>query len=326
MNDAIANNCRTLERPRSLERDSRSNSTYARFVIRPLERGFGTTLGNGLRRVLLSTLQGAALRTVRFDGVVPETDTIPGVVEDVTDLALNFKGVLVASAEPTTGRLDRAAKNSSVVVRAGDLQLDGGARVLNPHHVLGTLAEGGSLQATVTVGTGRGYVPADTPRGADGTITLDALFSPIQKVRYQVTNARKGQRTDYDKLTLEIWTDGSVRPEDALVYAARVLREQMQVFINFEEDPESLDSYAGGSSEWPEALYLAVGDLELSVRSANCLKNANIEYLWQLVDKSEAEMLKIKNLGRKSLNEIKDLLVEHKLTMGMDLTGFPKDR
>jgi DNA-directed RNA polymerase subunit alpha len=326
--EAISNNWRTLERPRSVERASRSNESYGKFVIRPLERGFGTTLGNGLRRILLSTLQGAAVRTVSFEGVREDTETIHGVVEDLTDLQLNFKGVRfrTASSEPLTGTVRRsAAVGQTAQVTAGDLEFDGPIEVLNPDHVLGTVTEGGTLAARVTVEMGAGYSAADQRGPAEeGSFVLDALHSPVQKVRYIVTDARKGQRTDYDRLTLEVWTDGSVRPEDALTWAAKVFREQVQVFINFEEEPEPIEFEDEGSSDWPTELGLPVSELELSVRSANCLKNANIEFVHQLVERSEAEMLKIKNLGRKSLNEIKDLMNDYGLSLGMDLTGYSR--
>ncbi len=328
MIEAITNNWRTLERPRSVEL-SRSNATYGKFVIRPLERGFGTTLGNGLRRILLSTLQGAAIRTVRFEGVRADTETISGVVEDLTDLQLNFKGVRFRTSanETLTGTVSRsAAAGETAVVTAGDLVFEGPIEVLNPDHVLGTVTEGGTLSATVTVEMGAGYAAADAQAPApEGTFTLDALHSPVQKVRYIVTNARKGQRTDYDRLTLEVWTDGSVRPEDALTWAARVYREQIQIFINFAEEAEPVQFEDEASSDWPSELGLPVSELELSVRSANCLKNANIEYVSQLVERTEAEMLKSKNLGRKSLNEIKDLMSDYGLALGMDLTGYQRN-
>ncbi len=329
MIEAISNNWRTLERPRAVERASRSNNRHGKFVIRPLERGFGTTLGNGLRRILLSTLQGAAIRTVRFTGLPEGADTIVGVVEDITDLQLNFKGVRfrTTATEPIAGRVKKtAAVGETVQVVAGDIEFDGDIQVLNPEHVLGTVTEGGTLAAEIRVEMGSGYNGAtNAPSTEPGTFTLDALHSPVEKVRYVVTNARKGQRTDYDRLALEIWTDGSVRPEDALTWSARIFREQMQVFIDFEEEPEPVAFEEAGHSDFPPELSLPVGELELSVRSANCLKNANIEYVWQLVEKSEAEMLKIKNLGRKSLNEIKDLMTDCGLQMGMDLTGFNKN-
>ena len=332
MSENIAANWRGLIKPRRVERDNRSTSTYGKFVVRPLERGYGTTLGNSLRRILLSSLQGAAVTSAKIEGVLHEFSSIPGVVEDVTDIILNIKGVRIrtSSGETFTGRIDKSgAPGDTVVVRASDLTFDAEAEVLNPDHPIATLTESGRFVAEVSVSMGRGYVPGTRSGVEDqpiGTIPVDALHSPIRKVKYTVTNARVGQRTDYDKLTLEVWTDGSVKPVDAVAYAAKILKEQVQVFINFTEEPEPVDDQDDDREEINENLYKRVDELELSVRSANCLQNAGIEYIWQLVEKSEAEMLKTKNFGRKSLNEIKDILQHLGLSLGMKLNNFPKQR
>ena len=330
MQDVVANNWRALIKPRRLERDSKSNETYGKFVIRPLERGFGITIGNAIRRILLSSLQGAAITTVKVEGVLHEFSAIPGVVEDVTDIVLNLKGVRIRmnSSEPIKARIERdGAPGQTVHVTANDIHFEGDAKVLNPDHPIATLTEAGRLVCEMTVAMGKGYVPGTIEKGQEipiGTIPVDALHSPIQKVRYTVTNARVGQRTDYDKLTIEVWTDGSVVPEDALAFSAKILKEQVQIFVNFTEEEEPTMAEDATVEEWPEALFKRVDELELSVRSANCLQNAGIEYIWQLVEKSEAEMLKTKNFGRKSLNEIKDILAELGLHLNMKLHNFPK--
>jgi DNA-directed RNA polymerase subunit alpha len=330
MQDVVANNWRALIKPRRLERDSKSTETFGKFVIRPLERGFGITIGNAIRRILLSSLQGAAITTVKIEGVLHEFSAIPGVVEDVTDIVLNLKGVRIRmnSSEPIKARIDReGVAGTTVMVTAGDIHFEGDATVLNPNHPIATLTEAGRLVAEMTIAMGKGYVPGTIEKGQEipiGTIPVDALHSPIQKVRYTVTNARVGQRTDYDKLTIEVWTDGSVVPEDALAYSAKILKEQVQIFVNFTVEEEPQQAEEAMAEEWPEALFKRVDELELSVRSANCLQNAGIEYIWQLVEKSEAEMLKTKNFGRKSLNEIKDILAELGLHLNMKLHNFPK--
>ncbi len=333
MNEVVVANWRSLIKPRAVEKDARSNTTYAKFVVRPLERGFGITLGNSLRRILLSSLQGAAISTVKIDGVLHEFSSIPGVVEDVTDIILNIKGVRIrtSSSEPITATIDKRGLPGEIVeVRASDITFDAEAEVLNGDHPIATLTESGRFVAEMTVSMGKGYVPGRLMSAEElpiGTVAIDALHSPIQKVKYTVTNARVGQRTDYDKLTLEVWTDGSVSPEDAVAYAAKILKEQVQVFITFTEQAEpTVAVESAHDEEWNESLFKRVDELELSVRSANCLQNAGIEYIWQLVEKSEAEMLKTKNFGRKSLNEIKEILSELGLSLGMKLHNFPKNR
>jgi DNA-directed RNA polymerase subunit alpha len=310
-----------------------SNPSYGKFVCEPLERGFGITIGNSLRRIVLSSLYGAAITSVKFDGVMHEFSVIPGVLEDVSEIILNLKEVRfkVADAEPKTVRLEASGEGE---VTAGDiLSDDGKCEVLNPKHHIVSLAEKGKLNLTMTVKYDKGYSLAESNKDEDspaGTIPIDAVFSPIRRVNFVVGNARVGQRTDYDKLTMEVWTDGSILPEDAVAYAAKILKEQMTVFINFDEELEPVPEETDTKKEKPkfnENLYRSVEELELSVRSANCLKNAEINKIWQLVSKTEAEMLKTKNFGRKSLNEIKEVLSEMGLSLGMKLDGFeaPED-
>lgn len=333
MEQAVFANWRSLIKPRRIDRDAKSGDRYGKFTIRPLERGFGTTLGNSLRRILLSSLQGAAVTSVRIDGVPHEFSFIPGIVEDVTDIVLNVKGILVRThaTETITGRISRTGEaGKTVVVCAKDLSFDGACEVLNPDHPIATLTEDGKFDCEVTIQMGKGYVPAAQNKSEDqvlGTIPVDSIFSPIQRVRYTVTNARVGQRTDYDKLVLEVWTDGSVSPEDAVAFAAKIQKEQLQVFINFTEVDEPVQADEDeAEQEFNEHLFKRVDELELSVRSQNCLQNAGIEYIYQLVERSEAEMLKTKNFGRKSLNEIKDVLVDLGLTLGQRLHNFPKHK
>jgi DNA-directed RNA polymerase subunit alpha len=333
MQEVVAANWRSLIKPKGVERSTKSNETYGKFVIRPLERGFGITLGNALRRILLSSLQGCAITSIKIDGVLHEFSSIPGVVDDVTDINLNLKQVRIrtSSQEQISGHIDKTcAVGETVDVTAADIRFNAEAEVLNPDLVIATLTEGGRFVAEVTADMGRGFVPgslSDTEESVIGTIPVDALHTPIKKVKYTVTNARVGHRTDYDKLTLEVWTDGSVSPQDAVAYSAKILKEQVQIFINFVEEPEPTETEdTAPDEEWSENLFKRVDELELSVRSANCLQNAGIEMIWQLVERSEAEMLKTKNFGRKSLNEIKEILAELGLSLGMKLHNFPKNR
>ena len=327
MTDLKARNWRELIKPKSIsiEEDSRTYS-YGKFVCEPLERGFGITIGNALRRILLSSLQGAAIVSVKFDDVVHEFSTIPGVREDVTDVILNLKQIKLrlVDSEDTVIRLSKEGEGA---VTAQDIETDGAVEILNPEQHIATLNKEAKLGMEMVVKMGKGYLSTETVKSGEqaiGEIPVDAIFSPIQKVNYVVTNARVGQITDYDKLTLEIWTDGSVTPEDALAYAAKILKEQMQPFINFQEEPEPLETVEHEDEEKLNAnLFRPVSELELSVRSANCLKNASITYIGELVQKTEAEMLKTKNFGRKSLNEIKGILEEMGLSLGMKLDNFP---
>ncbi|MBI4508526.1 MAG: DNA-directed RNA polymerase subunit alpha [Deltaproteobacteria bacterium] len=321
----IAKNWRDLIRPRTLEVEERTGS-YGKFVCEPLERGFGITLGNSLRRILLSSLQGAAITALKIDAALHEFTTLPDVAEDVTDIILNLKEVLVRMHD-SRSKVIRLDKEGEGRITARDISIVDGVEVLNPDHHIATLSRGGKLHLELHVGMGRGYVPAERnkqPGMALGTIPIDSLFSPVKKVNYTVTNARVGQQTDFDKLTLEVWTNGAVRPDDAVAFAAKILKEQLSIFINFEEQPEPLESPANEEQEkLNENLWRTVDELELSVRSANCLQNANIKYIGELVQKSEAEMLKTKNFGRKSLKEIKEILAEMGLSLGMKLENWP---
>lgn len=319
-------NWRELIKPKRLEIETNERpDTYGKFVCEPLERGFGITLGNALRRVLLSSLQGSAITSVKIDGVLHEFSTIPGVLEDVTDVILNLKEVRfkMQTEGPVVLVLEKDGEGEVV---SRDIQGTSLVEVLNPDQHVCTLAKDAKLRMELTVKQGKGYMPAD--RNADenqpiGTIPIDAIFSPIRKVSYAVTQARVGQITDYDKLTMEIWTDGSIRPEDALAYAAKILKDQLTIFINFEEEAETLEEEIRVEPAFNENLFRSVDELELSVRSANCLKNADIRYIGELVQKSESEMLKTKNFGRKSLNEIKEILSEMGLSLGIRVENFP---
>ncbi len=323
-NEIMYMNWRELIKPKRIE-VSASSKTYGKFVCEPLERGFGITIGNALRRILLSSIHGAAIVSAKIDNVMHEFSAIPGVLEDVSEIILNLKEVRLRMSD-SSPRVIRLEASEEGAVKAGDIVTDGGVETLNPEHHIATLSKDGNLNMTMTVKVGKGYVPAEMNKEENapiGTIPIDAVFSPISRVNYVVGNARVGQRTDYDKLTLEVWTDGSVLPEDATAYAAKILKEQMSVFITFDEEPEP-EPEEPEEKEEPlnENLYRSVEELELSVRSANCLKNANIGFIGELVQRTEQEMLKTKNFGRKSLNEIKEVLTEMGLTLGMSLEGF----
>ncbi len=320
-------NWEALIKAKSLDVEEETlSSTYGRFHVEPLERGFGITIGNSLRRILLSSIQGAAITAVQIKSVLHEFSTIPGVREDVTDIILNIKEILVKlhSEGPETMRL-KATKAG--VVKARDIEPNPNVEILNPEHLIANLSEDGDLVIEMTVKRGRGYVPAERNREEGqsiGTIPIDALFSPIRKVNYTVTHSRVGQITDYDRLTLEIWTNGNVAPADALGFAAKILKEQLNVFITFDEGeitPKLQEVQE--TFKLNDNLFKSVDELELSVRSANCLKNAEIRYIGDLVQKTEAEMLKTKNFGRKSLNEIKEILSEMGLSLGMKLDNWP---
>jgi DNA-directed RNA polymerase subunit alpha len=305
-----------------------SNPTYGKFVCEPLERGFGITIGNALRRVILSSLHGAAITSVKFEGVKHEFSVIPGVLEDVSEILLNLKEVRLKVDDPKAKTVHIDVSDAGEVTAGHIVCDDGRCAVLNPKQHIATLSEKARLQMTMTVRAGTGYSLAEANKDEEapvGTIPIDAVYAPIKRVNYVVGNARVGQRTDYDKLTMEVWTDGSILPEDAVAYAAKILKEQMSIFINFDEgrEPEpdrKLD--ARDKPTFNENLLRSVDELELSVRSANCLKNADIHKIWQLVSKSEPEMLKTKNFGRKSLNEIKEVLTEMGLSLGMKMDGF----
>jgi DNA-directed RNA polymerase subunit alpha len=319
-------NWKELIKPKRLEIDEKaSGAAYGKFVAEPLERGFGITIGNSLRRILLSSLQGAAITAVRIQNVLHEFSTIAGVREDVTDIVLNLKEVRVRVSEegPHTARIDARGEGP---VTAGAIVVPPGVEIMNPEQHIATLAKDSRLEMELTIRVGRGYVPAERNKeeGAPvGTIPLDAVFSPVRKVNYAVTNARVGQRTDYDRLTLEVWTDGSVRPDDGVAYSARILQDQLGIFLNFEEQAEIEEAPAAPIEQLNDNLFRPVEELELSVRAANCLQNADIKYVGELVQRSEADMLKTKNFGRKSLNEIKEILSDMGLGLGMRLEAFP---
>ncbi len=321
-------NWRDLIKPKKLQVEAESlSNTYGKFYAEPFERGFGTTLGNSLRRVLLSSLQGGAITSVRIKGVLHEFSSIPGVKEDVTDIILNLKGVRL-KMHGYEARSIRIVHKGEGVVKAGDIITDPNVEILNPDHHIASCSKDANLEIEMVVRMGKGYVPADRNRDEKapvGTIPIDAIFSPTVKVNFTVTNARVGQTTDYDKLTMEVVTDGSVKPEDAIAFSAKILKEQLSIFINFDEEAEEKEEAEPEEEreKFNENLYRTVDELELSVRSANCLKNAGIKLIGELVSRSEAEMLKTQNFGRKSLNEIKDILADMGLTLGMKLDGFP---
>lgn len=318
-----------LIRPKRLEVEKETLTPfYGKFTAEPFERGFGITIGNSLRRILLSSLQGAAITSVKIDGVLHEFSTIPGTKEDMTEIILNLKEVRLKlhTEGPKTIRVKAEGLK---VLKAGDIITGDAVEVLNPEHHIATLSRDGKLSMEMMVKMGRGYVPAERNKEENqpvGTIPMDAIFSPTKKVNYAVTNARVGQITDYDKLTLEVWTDGSLNPEEAVAHAAKILKEQLSIFVTFEEKEEEEMEISGEQEEFEtlnENLFRSVDELELSVRSANCLKHANIKLIGDLVQKTEAEILATKNFGRKSLNEIKEILAEMGLSLGMKLENWP---
>ena len=321
---------KNLTMPKQLVPDAGNNDGYGKFVIEPLERGFGTTLGNSLRRVLLSSLQGAAITAVRIDGVLHEFSTLPGVIEDVTEIILNLKQVRLKlhGDGPKKGTFELKGKGE---VRAGDLQVDAEVEVLNPDLHIATLNRDGDLRAEVEINGGRGYVSADQHSATDrpiGVVPIDSMFSPVTKVNYTVEAARLGQRIDYDKLTVEVWTDRSILPSDAVAVAAKILRDHFQLFIHFEEPIEQEVELEVDEElmRVRRMLDKSVEELELSVRSSNCLRAAEIKTIGDLVQKGEPEMLKYRNFGRKSLKEIQDLLGEMGLHFGMDVSRYLENR
>jgi DNA-directed RNA polymerase subunit alpha len=319
-----------LIRPKRLEAEKETLTPfYGKFTAEPFERGFGITIGNSLRRILLSSLQGAAITSVKIDGVLHEFSTVPGVKEDATEIILNLKEVRLKlhTEGPKTIRVKADGPRD---LKAGDILTSDAVEILNPDHHLATLTRDAKLSMEMVVKTGRGYVPAERNKEENqpiGTLPIDAIFSPIRKVNYTVTNARVGQITDYDKLTLEVWTDGSLNPEEAMAYAAKILKDQLSIFITFEEEEEIEGAKDQEETEGlNENLFRSVDELELSVRSANCLKHANIKLIGDLVQKTEAEILATKNFGRKSLNEIKEILAEMGLSLGMKLDNWQPRR
>lgn len=317
-----------LVKPEQILRDSDPADTqYGKFVCEPLERGYATTLGNALRRVLLSSLQGAALVAVKVTGVQHEFTTIPGVLEDVTNIMLNLKQVRLAMGTDAPQMLSLNVKGKGAVT-ASAITCTQHVEVLNPDLLLFTMTEEKEFFLEMEARMGKGYVPAEMHEGLSdeiGLIALDASFSPIRKVAYSVEQARVGQMTNYDKLIMEVWTDGSVTPEDAIAYSAKILKDQISVFINFDEKSAAGASGGGtGRSDLNESVFKSIDELELSVRATNCLKSANIDLVGELVQKTEGEMLKTKNFGRKSLDEIRKVLAEMGLDFGMKIDNFEK--
>jgi len=326
--NVLQKNWQDLIKPSKIDiQPGRDRARIATVVAEPLERGFGMTLGNALRRVLLSSLQGAAIKTVQIDGVLHEFSSVPGVREDVTNIILNIKEVALRIHSDGVKRMV-LKKEGAGPVRAGDMEASSEVEILNPDHVICHLDQGASIRMEFTADMGKGYVQADRNRPEDapiGLIPVDSLYSPVKKVSYKVENTREGQILDYDKLTMTVETDGSVRAEDAVALAARILQDQLAVFINFEEPKKAVEERSHPELAFNAALLKKVDELELSVRSANCLKNDNIVYIGDLIQKTEAEMLRTPNFGRKSLNEIKEVLASMGLHLGMEVPNWPPD-
>ncbi|MBA3011352.1 MAG: DNA-directed RNA polymerase subunit alpha [Proteobacteria bacterium] len=324
-------NWREMIKPEKL--DVTTTSTYGKFVCEPLERGYGITIGNSLRRIILSSIYGAAIVSVKLDDALHEYSVISDVREDVSEIILNLKELKLKVEDAEDRILTLKAKGEGSVTGADIISPDGKVEILNPEQHIATLSKNGVLNMTMVVKTGKGYALASANKDDDapiGTIPIDSVFSPINRVKYVVGTSRIGQNTDFDKLTLEVWTDGSVTPDDSVAFGAKILKEQMNPFINFDEEmePDDLEDNADDSDRgFNENIYRSVDELELSVRSSNCLKNARIHTIYQLVQKTDSEMLKTKNFGRKSLNEIKEVLHSMELSLGMDLEGFepPED-
>jgi len=323
----LQKNWKSLIQPTKQVHAGDDGKRIATFVAEPLERGFGMTLGNALRRILLSSLQGAAVTSIQIEGVLHEFSSIPGVREDVTDIVLNIKALALRMHSEGPRRIRLRAQGPGEVT-AKQIETGADVEIMNPNLVLCTLDHGAHLTMEMTVESGRGYIPAAALRKEDtpiGLMPIDALFSPVRKVAYKIENSRVGQVTDYDKLVLSVETDGSISPEDAIAVAARILQDQLQLFINFEEPKQAVMQEAVGELPFNRNLLRKVDELELSVRSANCLKNDNIVYIGDLVQKSEGEMLRTPNFGRKSLNEIKEVLTQMGLTLGMQIPNWPPE-
>jgi DNA-directed RNA polymerase subunit alpha len=327
LNQLAYMNWREMIMPEKIQVDTQT-STYGKYVWEPLERGYGITIGNALRRIILSSICGSAIVSVKIDGVMHEFSTLPGVLEDISEIILNLKKVRVKMEDTEPRIIEIKATGEGVVTAADIVSPDGRVEVMNPGQHIATLSQGAELAMIMTVKAGKGYLLAEANKDPDapiGTLPIDAVFSPIKRANYTIGNARVGQKTDYDKLTLEVWTDGAVGPREAVAYAAKILKDQMDCFIHFDEEqaPPVQKRLSGEAKpKVNDNLYLDVDELELSVRSANCLRNANITKIYQLVQKTEPEMLKTKNFGRKSLNEIKELLADLGLSLGMNLEGF----
>ena len=321
-------NWQELIRPDKLDIKAGVNeATRATIVAEPLERGYGLTLGNSLRRVLLSSLQGAAVTAIQIDNVVHEFSSIPGVREDVTDIVLNIKALAIKLHSEGPKRM-QLKKTGPGAVKASDISETADIEILNSDHIICTLDDGAEISMELTVASGKGYVPAEQNRPEDapiGLIPVDALYGPVRQVSYKVENTREGQVLDYDKLSLDVETDGSVSPDDAVAFAARILQDQLQMFINFEEPQIEAVREDESEPDFNSNLLRKVDELELSVRSANCLKNDNIVYIGDLIQKTEGEMLRTPNFGRKSLNEIKEILSSMGLKLGMDVPEWPPE-
>lgn len=324
----IQKNWQELIKPNKLNVESGDDSRRsATIVAEPLERGFGITLGNALRRILLSSLQGAAITSIQIEGVLHEFSSIPGVREDVTDLILNIKQISLAMHAEGPKRMTLTAKGPGEV-KASQIDAPSDIDIMNPDLVICHLDDGATLNIDMEVTNGKGYVPASQNRKEDdaiGVVPIDAIFSPVRRVSYSVDNTRVGQVTDYDKLSMKVETNGAVSPDDAVALAARILQDQLQLFINFEEPSQAFHERPDEDLPFNKHLLRKVDELELSVRSANCLKNDNIIYIGDLVQKSEAEMLRTPNFGRKSLNEIKEVLAQMGLHLGMEVTNWPPE-
>ncbi|MEZ7197784.1 DNA-directed RNA polymerase subunit alpha [Pseudodesulfovibrio karagichevae] len=315
-----------LVKPEALVRDSKSSRMYGKFICEPLERGYATTIGNAMRRVLLSSMQGCAIVSATIEGVQHEFTTLPGVLEDMTEVVLNLKQVRIAMTTDEPQRLVLEA-NKKGQVTAGMIQENQNVTILNKDQLIATLTENRSLKMELEVRMGKGYVPADMHEGLSdeiGSMVLDASYSPVKKVAYSVEQARVGQMTNYDKLILEVWTDGSVTPEDACAYSAKILKDQLSVFINFDESSSETHEEEDDSIDLNPNLFKSIDELELSVRATNCLKAANIQLVGELVQRTEQTMLKTKNFGRKSLDEIRRVLDSMTLKFGMNVEDFDK--
>lgn len=332
MDNFTAKNWMSMIRPISLESESETlTNDYGKFIAKPLERGYGQTLGNSLRRVLLGSLQGAGIVAIRIEGVEHEFGTINNVKEEVSEIILNLKEVRFK----ITGKEDSVLlleKNGEGAVRASDISSNASVEILNPNHVIANISSGGSLKIELKLARGKGYVTAvDNKENYDlpvGWIYLDTLFSPVHRVNYSVTNTRVGKQTDFDKLTLEVWTNSGINPADSIAFSAKILRDQLSVFLTFEDEEQVVKHDSKpiqATSTSNNALLKPVSELELSVRSANCLQNANIKYIYELVSKTEGEMLRTKNFGRKSLNEIKEILTTMGLGLGMKVDSLMKE-
>ncbi len=316
---------RSIIRPKHLEVDKTSlTECYGKFSAEPFERGFGTTIGNALRRSIISSIQGAAITSVKIDGILHEFSTIPGVKEDVSEVVLNIKEIDVKLLSEGPEILYINAKGPGEI-KASDIEPNSNVEIMNPDQLIATLSPDAKINMEMNVTTGFGYSTAEKNKDDNlpiGTIPVDAIFSPIKRVNYNVNHARVGGVTDYERLTLEVWTNGTVAPEDAIAYAAKIMQNQLKLFINFEEEIEEPPVEVEEKPRINENLYRSIDELELSVRSSNCLRNADIRYIWQLVGNTEGEMLKTKNFGRKSLNEIKEILTDMGLTLGISMEGF----